>query len=203
MDEALQGRGTQLVCLVHAATCKLSAARTHRSQLHVKAVQISGKSSNQANLKFAWSAKFNFVCFRSRTPLLHNTHLIGDSTRGPSFLSDPRLFVALPCPLTHLVRLFKPCASAMLGWKWEKIKNPIAQKLKDHFRSQLPQKRKMRRATGKSHSKIEQCTAALNTKADHPKSAVFLDQMLLLCSINDNALPVLDTSSFHYWTIEH
>ena len=56
----------------------------------------------------------------------------------------------------------------------------------------------MRRATGKSHSKIEQCTAALNTKADHPKSAAFLDQMLLLSSINDRALPVLDTSSFHY-----
>ena len=54
----------------------------------------------------------------------------------------------------------------------------------------------MRRATGKSHSKIEQCTTALNTKADHPKSAAFLDQMLLLSSINDNALPVLDTSSF-------
>ena len=79
--------------------------------------QISRKSSNQANLKFAWRAKFNFVCFRSRMPLLHNTHLIWGSTKGPSFLSDPRLIVVLPCPLTHLVRLFKPCAPAMLSWK--------------------------------------------------------------------------------------
>ena len=100
VDEALQGRGTQLVRLVHAATCKLSAARTHRSQLHVKAVQISGKSSNQANLKFAWSAKFNFVCFRSKTPLLHNTHLIWGSTIGPSFFVRPT-FVCCLAMSTH------------------------------------------------------------------------------------------------------